>query len=185
MASTGLSALALAQYHRDGFHFPIRAISAAEARDCRAKLERFEAGRPLAGGYRHKSHLLFTWCWDLIHNDAVLDAVESVIGPDILCWSTTFFIKEAGDPAYVSWHQDSTYWGLSEPDVVSAWLALSPATVESGAMRVIPGSHGAQVAHRETYNKENLLSGRRREGGRSGAGAGRNVAASCPVGTRF
>jgi non-haem Fe2+, alpha-ketoglutarate-dependent halogenase len=158
MAATALSAPALAQYRRDGFHFPIRVISAAEAQALRDRLEAFEAGKPLAGGLRHKTHLLFTWCWELIHNGAILDAVESVIGPDILCWSTTFFIKEARDPGYVSWHQDSTYWGLSEPDVITAWVALSPATLESGAMRVVPGSHGGQVKHRETFHKHNLLS---------------------------
>jgi non-haem Fe2+, alpha-ketoglutarate-dependent halogenase len=158
MASTGLSAQALASYRRDGFHFPVRVMEESKARALRGRLEAFENGKPLAGGYRHKTHLLFTWCWDAIHNCAVLDAVESVIGPDILCWSTTFFIKESRDPGYVSWHQDSTYWGLSEPDVITAWIALSPATLESGAMRVIPGSHGVQVAHRETFHKNNLLS---------------------------
>jgi ectoine hydroxylase-related dioxygenase (phytanoyl-CoA dioxygenase family) len=158
MASTRLSDAAVARYHRDGYVFPLRVMGEDAARGLRARLEDFEAGKPLAGGLRHKTHLLFTWCWDAIHNAAVLDAVESVIGPDILCWSTTFFIKEARDPGYVSWHQDSTYWGLSAPDVITAWIALSPATIESGAMKVIPASHGAQVAHRETFHKHNLLS---------------------------
>jgi ectoine hydroxylase-related dioxygenase (phytanoyl-CoA dioxygenase family) len=154
-----LSPEAVAQYRRDGFYFPIRVMPEAEALAIRRKLEAHEArtGGPLAGSLRHKPHLLFTWLWDLVHHPRVLDAVEDVIGPDILCWSSSFFIKEKRDPAFVSWHQDSTYWGLSEPDVVTAWVALSPSTIEAGAMRVIPGSHGEQIAHRDTFDKLNLL----------------------------
>lgn len=160
MASHGLNAAAVDKYNRDGFYFPVPVMGEGEAAGLRARLEAFEARerRPLAGKYRHKTHLLFPWCWELVHHPAILDAVESVIGSDILCWSTTFFIKEARDPGFVSWHQDSTYWGLSTPDVITAWVALSPATIESGAMRVIPASHGEQVEHRETYHRDNLLS---------------------------
>src|SRR5262249_57420913 len=89
---------------------------------------------------------------------AILDAVGDVIGPDILVWSSSFFIKEPRDGAYVSWHQDATYWGLSEPDVVTAWIALTPSTVESGAMRMVPGTHHEQVAHHDTFAPGNLLS---------------------------
>jgi ectoine hydroxylase-related dioxygenase (phytanoyl-CoA dioxygenase family) len=75
-----------------------------------------------------------------------------------LCWSSSFFIKETRDPAFVSWHQDSTYWGLSEPDVVTAWVAFSESSIESGAMRMVPGTHREQVPHRDTFAPENLLS---------------------------
>src|SRR5262249_22869939 len=84
--------------------------------------------------------------------------VEDVLGPKLLVWSTSFFIKEARDPAYVSWHQDATYWGLSEPDVLTAWVAFTEATVENGAMRMVPGSHAEQLAHRDTFAPHNLLS---------------------------
>jgi len=57
------------------------------------------------------------------------------------CRTTNFFIKEAADPAFVSWHQDSTYWGLSEPDAVTAWVAFAQATEANRAMEYIPGSH--------------------------------------------
>ena len=158
--STALSTAAVERYTREGYHFPVRVMPEADALALRRRLEAFEAieGQPLAGNYRHKVHLLFPWALELIHHAGILDAVESVIGPDILCWSTTFFIKEARDPGFVSWHQDSTYWGLSTPDVISAWVALSPATIESGVMRVIPRTHGEQVGHRDTYDKRNLLS---------------------------
>ena len=73
-------------------------------------------------------------------------------------WSSSFFIKDAHDPHYISWHQDSTYWGLSHPDVVTAWLALSPSTRANGCMRVDPGTHLLdQLPHKDTFAENNLL----------------------------
>lgn len=155
-----LSTEAVAQYRRDGFHFPVRVLSAEEARSYRDRLEAAEraAGGPLAGDRRHKVHLLYTWANQLARHPAILDAVEDVIGPDILCWSTTFFTKEAQSPAFVSWHQDATYWGLSTDDVITAWVAFADAPVESGAMKFWPGSHlKNQLEHRDTFDQNNLL----------------------------
>jgi non-heme Fe2+,alpha-ketoglutarate-dependent halogenase len=155
-----LSEAAVRQYQDDGYYAPVRAISTAEAASLRTHLETHEAGAGrLAGPLRQKSHLLFTWLNELIRDDRILDAVEDVIGPDILCWGSSFFIKEPRNTAFVSWHQDSTYWGLDPADVVTAWIAFSDSTPENGAMRVIPGSHKLdQVPHRDTFAPENLLS---------------------------
>ena len=154
-----LDAATVERYWRDGYSFPHRAVSAAEAGTLRSKLEAHEAraGGPLNGSLRHKTHLLFPWLWDLVRNPGIVDSVEDLLGPNLLCWSTSFFIKEARDPAFVSWHQDATYWGLSSPDVVTAWVALSPSTLESGAMRVVPGTHAEQIKHRDTFREGNLL----------------------------
>ncbi len=154
-----LSPEAVAQFRSEGFYHPVRIMPAAEAAAIRAKLEAHEkrAGGPLKGALKHKAHLLFPWLWDLVHHRVMLDAVEDILGPNLLCWSSSFFIKEAHDPAFVSWHQDSTYWGLSSPDVVTAWVALSPSTLQSGAMRVVPRTHAGQVAHRDTFKEGNLL----------------------------
>jgi phytanoyl-CoA dioxygenase PhyH len=150
---------AIAHYHDHGYCAPIRAMSAGEAADVRRQLEAHEAVHGvLKGSMRHKSHLLFTWLDGLIRHPGILDAVESVTGPDILCWSSTFFIKEARDPGFVSWHQDSTYWGLDPADIVTAWVALSESTAENGAMRVIPDTQKLeQIAHRDTFAADNLL----------------------------
>jgi non-haem Fe2+, alpha-ketoglutarate-dependent halogenase len=148
------------RFREEGFLAPIRVMSAAEALEYRARLERFEAstGGPLSGDFRHKSHLLFTWLADLVRHPRILDAVEDLYGSDLLCWTSNFFIKEQESPAFVSWHQDSTYWGLSRPDVVSAWVAFTPANAANGAMEVIPGSHKLdQIPHRDTFAKHNLL----------------------------
>lgn len=150
----------IAAYHRDGYLAPVPVMSQSEARALRGTLETIEAGTggPLRGDLRHKAHLLFPFLAELIRHEAILDAVEDVLGPDILCWNTNFFIKEAETPSFVSWHQDSTYWGLSSPDVCTAWVALTPSTLDNGAMAVIPKSHTRdQIPHRDTFDRHNLL----------------------------
>ena len=155
-----LTETAVRQYRDQGYYSPVRVMPTAEADALRAKLESFEADAGLlAGKLRHKSHLLFTWLNDLIRHPRILDAVEDVLGPNILCWGSSFFIKEPRNRAFVSWHQDSTYWGLDPADVMTAWVALSDSNAANGAMRVIPGSHMLeQVAHRDTFSPDNLLS---------------------------
>ena len=155
-----LSEAAARHYHEQGYVVPIPALTRAEAADLRGKLQAYEAGAGvLAGPLRHKSHLLFTWLNELIRHPRILDAVEDIIGPDILCWGSSFFIKEQRNPGYVSWHQDSTYWGLEPPDIITAWVAFTDSTAANGAMRVIPGTHKLdQVPHRDTFAAGNLLS---------------------------
>jgi len=155
-----LTTAQIEQFREEGCVFPVRVMSEAEAAALRARLEDFErqTGEPLKGDLRHKSHLIFAWLGDLVRRDAILDAVEDLYGHDLLCWTTNFFIKEAHSPAFVSWHQDSTYWGLDRPDVVTAWVAFTEATEVNGAMECIPGSHSRdQIPHRDTFAKNNLL----------------------------
>ncbi len=155
-----LSEKAITQFQQGGYYFPVHVLSDVQLADCRAQLESFESsqGKPLGGAQRSKSHLLFRWVDDLMRNDTVLDAVEDLIGPDLLCWNTLFWTKEAGSESFVSWHQDLQYWGLDTNDLVTVWLALSPATLESGCMRVLPGSHvGDMLPHQDKYDGDNML----------------------------
>lgn len=150
----------LRAYRKNGFVHPVRALDPAEATEYRRRFEDYE--RRNGGWYElskgQKLYLLQTWVAELASHPAVLDAVEDVLGPDVMVWGTSLFVKEAADPAFVSWHQDSTYWGLSKPDVATAWIALSPATRASGCMKMIPGSHAwEQLAHRDTFDAKNLL----------------------------
>ena len=147
-------------YHREGYVSPVRVMSEADARELRRRLENFEReqGRPLQRDVGVKSHLLFTWLADLVRNSKILDAVEDLYGPDLLCWTSNFFIKEGGNRSFVSWHQDSTYWGLNKPDVVTAWVAFTPSNEENGAMQFIPRTHTSdQIPHRDTFAADNLL----------------------------
>ena len=148
------------QYRQQGYVFPIRVMEEARAADYRAHLERFEAeqGGPVSGALRNKSHLLFLWVDEMMRNDPILDTVEDLIGENLLCWNTLFWIKEPRTKTYVSWHQDLNYWGLDTDDLITVWLALSPATVESGCMSVLPGSHkGDFMPHEDLYRDDNML----------------------------
>jgi hypothetical protein len=150
----------LEQYWRDGFVPKIRVMSRDDAERARAALEDYErrTGGPLRGNLRHKAHLLFPFLSEIVRNPRLLDAIEDLYGSNLFCWTSNFFIKEARNPAFVSWHQDATYWGLSAPDVVSAWIALTPSNMANGAMGVMPGSHKKQqLPHRDTFDKNNLL----------------------------
>ena len=155
-----LSQQQIDQFWRDGCVFPIRVMSETDAAEIRSRLEDFEnkAGGPLKGDLRHKSHLLFSWLGDLVRRKEIVDAIEDLYGPNLLCWTTNFFIKEARNPAFVSWHQDSTYWGLDKPDVVTAWIALTSSNHSNGAMSFIPATHTRdQIPHRDSFGKNNLL----------------------------
>ena len=155
-----LSDAQVAQYHDAGYCFPHRLLDAGQVARLRAEIEDYEAGHDgkIAGSQRNKSHLLFKWLDDLIRNDDLLDCIEDLIGPNILCWNTLFWIKEAGSESFVGWHQDNRYWGLTEDKLVTAWLALSDASVEAGCMRVLPGSHRRPpLEHEDRYDEANML----------------------------
>jgi hypothetical protein len=155
-----LSDAAITQCKDDGYYFPLRVIDESAAAGCRANLEAFEAkqGEPIGGATRNKSHLLFKWVDELMREDSLLDAVEDLIGPDILCWNSLFWVKEAQSTKYASWHQDLKYWGLDTDDLITVWIALSPATLASGCMSVLPGSHREEMLpHRDEYGDNNLL----------------------------
>jgi non-haem Fe2+, alpha-ketoglutarate-dependent halogenase len=132
-----LSQAQLEQYRRDGFAFPVPVLGAEEVRDLRVDLEYWEAqqGHPLDYPEKSKSYLLYRWADILVHHPKVLDAVEDVIGPDILVYHSTTWIKEAHTPAYVRWHQDGAYFFLDPLEHVTAWLALSEASERAGCMR--------------------------------------------------
>ncbi len=156
-----LSPVEVAEYKARGVQFPRPAVGPAAAGDLLARFEALERkeGGGISRQTNHKPHLLLTWLADLIRHPAILDQVECLIGPNILCWASDFFSKSPGDGKRVTWHQDSTYWGLSKPDIVTAWVAFTPSTVESGCLRVIPGSHLLdQLPHADTFAADNMLS---------------------------
>lgn len=156
MSSTRLSASQVAEYRERGILHPLPALPAAEAD---ALAQRYLARSDfIKGRHNQKPHLLFPWLDALVRDARIVDQVEALLGPNLWCWGSQFFAKPAGDAAYVSWHQDATYWGLSSPDVVTAWVALTPSTRESGCMQVVPGTHHAQVKHEDRFDDANLLS---------------------------
>jgi hypothetical protein len=151
-----------AAYERDGFYFPYDVTEEGYAAELLADLEAAEA--ELAGDRVRLSHLrsypsqLLPSFAALIRHPRLIDAVSQIIGPDLLVWSCGFFIKEPGSKSYVSWHQDLNYWGLDGDREVTAWYALTPATIETGCMRFVAGSHKqADVPHVDSFAPDNLL----------------------------
>ena len=134
-------------YRHDGFLFPFPALDESEREACLAGLERYERwlGKPVPQAdlrWRTQPHALLPWYAELARHPRILDVVEELIGPDILVWTGTFFIKEAQSPTFAAWHQDSTYFGLEPHEQVTAWVALTDASAEAGCMEVL-SAHGA------------------------------------------
>lgn len=146
------------QYRRAGYVSPITAFSADAARGYRAKLEAGERAHGLAPDQRRKMHLYLKWVDEIVHHPRVLDAVEDIIGPDILLYHLTLWLKEPRTDAFISWHQDSTYFGLAPAEHITAWIALSHSNVDSGCVQVVPGSHlRGQMRHEQQREQSNMF----------------------------
>ena len=146
-----LTSQEIQDYRDAGYGGPFPAISGAEVLRFRGELEGFEVSQGallsvMPGQVRAKTHLLLPFMQELIRLEPVLDAVESLLGPNLLVYHLTCWLKEPGDGSFTSWHQDAAYFFLDPPEHVTAWIALSDATEESGCMRVIPGSHKTGIA---------------------------------------
>src|SRR5258707_8719244 len=166
-------------FKEQGYVLPFRAISREDALACRGRIETYEAqaGHDANRTLKIKGHLAFPWLVELGRNPTVLDAVEDLIGPNILLFGASIFAKDGKDPRYVSWHQDSAYFGLTPHEEVTAWIALTPANSVNGVLRVLPGSHaGPDLKHVETYAKDNMLAK-----GQSLVGIDENLAVEMPL----
>lgn len=166
MPGAGLTAAECARYRRDGFVFPVAALRASEVAAARAWLDAFDrrhAALPKKerrdSMLRFKPHLLHPALDAIVRHPRILDAIERLIGPDILVWASAFFIKDARDRSFVSWHQDSVTYGLQGDDLVSAWIALNDVDAGNASMRFLPGSHrGGLVHHRLATDADNMVS---------------------------
>ena len=149
------------RFERDGFVAPLQAMSAEQAAGYRTRFEdaeqTFGHEKEFRQSIRRYPNLLMPFIDEITRLPTILDAVSQILGDDLLVLDPPFFIKEAETKHFVSWHQDLHYWGLSGDDEVTAWVALSPATAESGCMRFVPGSHTTLVDHVDTHADDNLL----------------------------
>jgi hypothetical protein len=159
VVTNGLSRQHLNQYERDGILFPVKVLSDDEAARFRCELESI-ADNCGAGTMKRLDglHLFFDWAYHLVTHDALLNAVEDILGGDILVDGTLVFYKPPQDSSYVSWHQDSVYSSWHLTPSTSAWIALTASHPSNGCMRVIPGSHLQGVlAHADGRDDSNLL----------------------------
>jgi chlorinating enzyme len=156
----GLSDAQQARFATDGYLAPLDALTGADAA---ALCRRLEAVLTPSSGLadarlRNKPHLVFAWVAALVSHPRILDAVEALLGPDLLVLRSVFFVKPPRDPGYVAWHQDSAYWDLSDDRSVTAWIALTASTIENGCVHVVSGSHrGPLLDHRLARDPHNRL----------------------------
>lgn len=165
--SGSLTSEQLDSYSKNGFVKPIRVFSREEASELRTRIEALER-REVAGGlpqdiqqyFRVNGQIVIPLLFEIASAKSILDAIESVLGPNLLVWSCELFIKEAGSEKIVTWHQDLTYWGMGGSDKqASAWIAITDVTEQAGCMRFVPGSHKRDlVPHIDTFSDGNLLS---------------------------
>jgi non-haem Fe2+, alpha-ketoglutarate-dependent halogenase len=171
MTADGMARLSASQqqsYHEHGFHFPVRVFCDSETEEFRNQfLDYLSRNRERISGLPPRdhyivmtqTHILLRWVFRMVSHPNLLDAVESVLGPNLIVWSSQWFPKMPADKTYISWHQDATYWGLHPPNVTTAWIAVSESCPENGCMRVVPGTHqGPLFPQVETYAQDNALS---------------------------
>ena len=157
---TGLTAEQLDHYKNKGYVSPVSALSSIEAKEIRDEIEKIEKNwqGALEGINRNYIHLISPMLNKICLNKNILDAVESVIGKDILICGTTLFIKDPKEKGFVSFHQDAKYIGLEPHNWVTVWVAITDANENNGCMRMLPGSHKDNLKHHEEkFDDNNLL----------------------------
>ena len=150
----------VARYREDGLLFPVPLLPADVAAGALSELQRYEAssGGPVQGKWRYKSHLVFPWINRLMREPVILDHVESLLGPDLMVWTSHLYPKEPGDGRFISWHQDAAHWGLDSEQIVTVWIALTPVTIANGCMRMLRGTHRQGIVdHKDTWDPNNIL----------------------------
>jgi len=155
-----LNAKQLKDYEDQGFVAPVDILTLEEATKIKEEIEYIEKKWPdeLVGLGRNNVHYISPIFDQVCHNSKILDAVESIIGKDILVGGTTLFIKDPDKKGFVSWHQDAKYIGFEPYNWVTAWLAITDANEENGCMRMWSGSHKEKIKdHKDTYDENNLL----------------------------
>ena len=155
-----LSSNQLKQYEDKGFVSPVNIFSKEKAKEIREEIELIEKSIPgeLEKSGRYNAHLISPLLDEVTHNPNILDAVESLIGENILVCGTTLFIKNPNEKGFVSYHQDAKYIGLEPYNWVTAWVAITDSNEENGCMRMWSGSHKDNLKnHDQKFNEGNLL----------------------------
>jgi len=174
-----LSEAEVRQYHELGYLVPNLRLPTAQVDALREALDRLlrdnpgvrpeklisahlarRGGAANAEGVRGQSEFLA-----LAKDEHILDAVQQLIGPDIVLWGCHVFCKPAGDGHETPWHQDGHYWPIRPLATCTVWVALDESVVENGCLRVIPRSHLARISHPHLHEDRQDLALQQRLGG--------------------
>jgi non-haem Fe2+, alpha-ketoglutarate-dependent halogenase len=148
----------LSDFGTTGVAFPVPALERAELTAVCAEYERVVDAH--GGTLKHfdRAHYYFGWAYDLVRHPRVVDAVANLLGEDVIVWGSLILTKPPRDESFIAWHQDGAYAEfLGDAPAVSAWIALTDSTIESGCMRVVPGSQKTKLAHLEKHDPLNML----------------------------
>jgi ectoine hydroxylase-related dioxygenase (phytanoyl-CoA dioxygenase family) len=143
--SYGLAPSEIQQFHDDGYVGPFVLCSPAQMAECRAQI--VEQVLPAAMDRPDKQrHLDARIVYELCTHPAVLDRIESLVGPDVVLWQSRIVSKEPG-AKLITWHTDDNYLRLEPRLNFSAWIAIDETTEQNGAVRLLPGTHKLTIPH--------------------------------------
>ena len=141
-----LTAEQVDEFNEKGYISPLDALSPNEAQESRTyfdglldQMAEMKDGRNAYAimGYHNRCRGI----WDMAHHPVILDYIEDLLGPDIVCWSSHYFCKLRQDPKRVPWHQDATYWPVRPTKTITVWLAIDDVDEDNSPMRFLTGSH--------------------------------------------
>ena len=173
--TTPLTAAERDRFVQLGYHFPVPVLERPRLRTTASGS--WTIGIAIASGCEGMSsneqyqvfsdmHFVVRWVYDLAVHPRVLDAVQTILGDNLIVWASNWFAKMPGEKTFVSWHQDGKYWNVSPDTIVTAWVAVSPSTTANGCLRVVPGTHRQRaVPHRETLQSRQCAIAWPRRGG--------------------
>ena len=150
-------------FEQDGFITGLGVLSLEKTRyysgKCTAFIDSYKSHPNFSEWTYYRTELILKWVADLASEESLLDVIEELIGPDILLWNAFLPAKPPQTSGYFGWHQDATYWPVAPAEqIVSAWIALSPVTQDSGGMQMVRGSHQlGQLPHETTYDDASML----------------------------
>jgi hypothetical protein len=138
----------IARYHHDGFLGPFAMHTPEEMEPIRDRIHHIlETDGPNPKMRTHSRHIDHRTVFDLVSHPAFLDRAESLLGPDLVSWTSNFFVKEPGIGKETPWHQDFNYWPIEPIVNMTAWMAIDETTTENSCVNLIPGSHKKIVPH--------------------------------------
>ena len=147
-------------YDKNGYYLPIEIFENTKIDKASEKLIKLYQNQPknIKHPWNLQANLLANWIYELCISPLLLDAVENVIGPNILIQSADIFIKPAKGKNHINWHQDANYWGLNPYELVTGWIALTDVNLDNGCMNYLPKSHlQNKIEHIETFDKKSDL----------------------------